>query len=105
MFINSEEVFLYNFCIPPKKKDFRGGAYGERQVQLEEGEEKFSDKDDKVLKLRGLPYRVAKADIIRFFEPSFSITASQIQIVCAIDGRPAGEAMVQMSSKIFLGGF
>ena len=82
---------------PPQ--DFTHGAFAERSVILGEGENRFDDKDDRVLKLRGLPYRAAKADIIRFFEPSFNLIADQIQIVAGRDGRPAGECMVQMQSR------
>uniref|UniRef100_A0A5B7B9N9 RRM domain-containing protein n=1 Tax=Davidia involucrata TaxID=16924 RepID=A0A5B7B9N9_DAVIN len=61
-----------------------------------------SDKDQleytEILKLRGLPFSVAKSDIVDFFG-EFKLTANKIHIACRSDGKATGEAYVEFASE------
>eukprot|EP00884_Botryococcus_braunii_P021068 jgi/Botrbrau1/7645/Bobra.0159s0089.4 len=49
------------------------------------------------VKLRGIPFNISKAEIIRFFEGCGTIREEQVKIVMGMDGRPSGEAYVEVA--------
>lgn len=51
-----------------------------------------------ILKLRGLPFSVKKADIIKFFGGDFKLTDDKVHIAYRPDGKATGEAYVEFSS-------
>lgn len=51
-----------------------------------------------VLKLRGLPYSVSKADILEFFGEQFDLKEADIDICCRYSGKATREAFVRFSS-------
>ncbi|KAI3794327.1 hypothetical protein L1987_36956 [Smallanthus sonchifolius] len=50
-----------------------------------------------ILKLRGLPFTVSKADIIEFFK-DFKVAEEKVHIACRPDGKVTGEAYVTFES-------
>ncbi|KAI3798812.1 hypothetical protein L1987_34091 [Smallanthus sonchifolius] len=50
-----------------------------------------------ILKLRGLPFTVIKADIIEFFK-DFKVAEEKVHIACTPDGKVTGEAYVTFES-------
>ncbi|CAO2831276.1 unnamed protein product [Amaranthus hypochondriacus] len=51
-----------------------------------------------ILRMRGLPYSVTKADILKFFG-DFNLTEDKVHIACRADGKATGEAYVEFSSS------
>jgi len=51
------------------------------------------------VRLRGLPYRCELSDIVAFFGQSFGITENDVTLVYGNDGRPSGEAFVELQSE------
>lgn len=51
-----------------------------------------------VLKLRGLPFSVTKADIVNFFGGDFGLAEDNVHVVVRADGRATGEAFVEFAS-------
>ncbi|GKB87669.1 heterogeneous nuclear ribonucleoprotein H2 isoform X1 [Tanacetum coccineum] len=62
---------------------------------------KVIDKDQleytEILKLRGLPFAVTKAEIVEFFN-DFNIAEDKVHIACRPDGKATGEAYVTFQS-------
>ncbi|KAL8246839.1 hypothetical protein R6Q59_008055 [Mikania micrantha] len=62
---------------------------------------KVKDKEQKeyteILKLRGLPFTVQKADIVEFFK-DFNVADEKVHIACRPDGKVTGEAYVTFES-------
>ncbi|XP_076887768.1 uncharacterized protein LOC143538010 [Bidens hawaiensis] len=62
---------------------------------------KVRDKDrteyTEILKLRGLPFTVTKADIAQFFK-DFHVAEDKVHIACRPDGKVTGEAYVAFES-------
>lgn len=60
------------------------------------------DKDQldytEILRMRGLPFSVTKADILKFFG-DFNVIEDKIHIACRADGKATGEAYVEFSSS------
>lgn len=50
-----------------------------------------------VLKLRGLPYSVTRAEIVEFFGEEFDLKETDIGICCRYDGKATGEAFAKFS--------
>lgn len=62
---------------------------------------KSVDKDQldytEILRMRGLPFSVTKADIVKFFG-DYSVPEDKIHIACRADGKATGEAYVEFPS-------
>uniref|UniRef100_A0A1J3IY26 Heterogeneous nuclear ribonucleoprotein F n=1 Tax=Noccaea caerulescens TaxID=107243 RepID=A0A1J3IY26_NOCCA len=62
---------------------------------------RFSEKEKleytEVLKMRGLPYSVNKAQIIEFFS-GYKVIQGRVHVVCRPDGKATGEAYVEFES-------
>eukprot|EP00392_Amoebophrya_sp_AT5.2_P008735 g8763.t1 len=74
-----------------------GGTFVVPNVEAEGAPE---ENDEEVVKLRGLPFRSTKRDVVNFFEPEFMIEAQQV-FICMEErtGRPSGQALVKMLSS------
>lgn len=74
--------------------DYRGSPPRSRS-------KKVRDKDrteyTEILKLRGLPFTVTKADIVEFFK-EFNVAEEKVLIACRPDGKATGEAYVAFES-------
>lgn len=82
-----------------------GGSFDneKRQASPPERPKKASENKEhmeytEILKLRGLPYSVAKSEIAEFFE-EFEVTEDNVHIALRSDGKPTGEAYVEFSSE------
>ncbi|KAJ3708825.1 hypothetical protein LUZ61_012530 [Rhynchospora tenuis] len=51
-----------------------------------------------ILKLRGLPYSVTRAEIVEFFGEEFHLKESDVHICCRFDGKATGEAFAEFPS-------
>lgn len=51
-----------------------------------------------ILKMRGLPYRCTKSDILKFFGKEFNLTDDKINITYRRDGKATGDAFVEFAS-------
>ncbi|KAJ8544752.1 hypothetical protein K7X08_017335 [Anisodus acutangulus] len=51
-----------------------------------------------ILKMRGLPYRCTKADIVKFFGREFNLADDKINITYRPDGKATGDAFVEFAS-------
>ncbi|KAL3344307.1 hypothetical protein AABB24_023638 [Solanum stoloniferum] len=51
-----------------------------------------------ILKMRGLPYRCKKSDILKFFGKEFNLTDDKINITYRSDGKATGDAYVEFAS-------
>jgi len=50
------------------------------------------------VRLRGLPFSATQADVVQFFGSDFSVYENDVTIKYGSDGRPSGEAFVQLES-------
>lgn len=76
-----------------------GGGGGTFVVPNVEADGPPDENDEETVKLRGLPFRATKRDVVNFFEPEFMIEAQQV-FICMEErtGRPSGQALVKMLS-------
>ncbi|CAN8277732.1 unnamed protein product [Cochlearia groenlandica] len=90
-----ESEVLYNHSPPPagpgpsKAKPKRFSDKEKKQQQLEEYTE--------VLKMRGLPYSVNKAQIVEFFS-GYKVIEERVHVACRPDGKATGEAYVEFET-------
>jgi len=51
------------------------------------------------IRLRGLPFSATQFDVVKFFGDQFPLTEADVTIKYGTDGRPSGEAFVQLESE------
>ncbi|OAY67445.1 heterogeneous nuclear ribonucleoprotein H isoform X1 [Ananas comosus] len=78
------------------ESEYRRNSPPPRPKKTQEDKEQMEYTE--VLKLRGLPYSAAAADIVEFFAPDFELSEENVHVACRSDGKATGEAYVEFLS-------